>query len=62
MTVHDVRGHRVAELASGTFSAGPHVLTWTGVDDQGVPVSSGVYLVRLHGPGIEAVQTVTLVK
>ena len=31
-------------------------------DDQGVPVSSGVYLVRLHGPGIEAVQTVTLVK
>ncbi len=62
MTVHDVRGRRVAELASGTFSAGPHELTWAGVDDQGVPVSSGVYLVRLHGPGVEAVQTVTLVK
>lgn len=62
VTVHDVRGRRVAELARGSFAAGPHEVTWNGADGAGAPVASGVYLVRLHGEGVEALRTVTLLK
>jgi hypothetical protein len=62
VTVHDVRGRRVAELARGTFGAGEHAVSWHGRDAAGLPAASGVYLVRLHGPGVESVGTITLVK
>jgi hypothetical protein len=62
VSVHDARGRRVAELARGVFPPGRHEATWRGLDDDGRPVASGVYLVRLHGAGVESGRTVTLVK
>ena len=62
VTVHDLRGRRVAVLASGLFGEGQHDLTWHGTDDHGAPVASGVYLVRLSGDGVEATTPVTLLK
>jgi hypothetical protein len=62
LSVYDVRGRRLAELARGRFPAGRYDATWNGTDDGGSGVAAGVYLVRLHGPGVEAVRTVTLVK
>jgi hypothetical protein len=62
VSIHDVRGRRIAELARGGFDAGRHTLTWTGEDHAGRPVASGVYLVRLHGAGLDASGTVTVVK
>jgi hypothetical protein len=62
VTVHDVRGRAVTELARGSFTAGPHEVVWNGADGAGAPVASGVYLVRLHGEGVESFRTVTLLK
>lgn len=62
LSVYDVRGRLLAELARGRFAAGEHHVTWDGTDAGGSVVAAGVYLVRMHGPGVEAVQAVTLLK
>jgi hypothetical protein len=62
LSVHDLRGRMVARLAHGRFEAGRHLRRWDGRNEAGRPVASGVYLVRLHGEGLDASRTVTLVK
>lgn len=47
LIVYDIMGRRVSTLASGTFSAGHHEVEWTGCDQAGRSVASGVYLVRM---------------
>jgi hypothetical protein len=49
LDVFDVHGRRVRRLAEGGYPAGRHRATWQGEDDQGRPVGTGVYLVRLQG-------------
>ncbi len=49
--VIDVSGRRVASLASGYHSGGVHRIEWSGADDAGRIVSSGVYHVRLTATG-----------
>jgi hypothetical protein len=53
LSVYDVRGRRVAVLASGEMTSGLHQITWEGRDDQGQSLPSGVYLYRLVTPGGE---------
>jgi hypothetical protein len=48
LTVHDAAGRRVAVLADGEHSAGPHGVLWNGRDDAGNPVPAGVYFLRLR--------------
>jgi hypothetical protein len=60
--VYDLAGRRVRRLASSVFTAGRHVVPWDGRDDDGRGVSSGVYMVRLHGPEGVATQRVTMVR
>lgn len=62
LSVYDVRGRHLADLARGSFTTGTHTVTWDGKDGSGSPAAAGVYLVRLHGTGVEAVQAVTLLK
>ncbi len=62
LSVHDLRGRHVTDLLSGSLPAGEHRATWRGRDASGRPVASGPYLLRLHGPGLEATRMVTLVK
>lgn len=62
LAVYDIRGRHVVDVAQGRFAAGTHQATWNGTDAAGAPVAAGVYLLRLHGPGVEAATTVTLVK
>ena len=52
MDVFDSRGRLVHRLVDGQdLGAGPHRVVWTGVDDRGVSVASGLYLVRLRVEG-----------
>jgi hypothetical protein len=60
LTVHDVRGRLVAELASGTRAAGTHTATWDGVDRSGREVPSGVYLAVLRAGGEQTTQKLLL--
>jgi len=45
--IYDVEGRRLATLGGGVLDPGSHTLVWTGCSDQGQPVASGVYFLRL---------------
>jgi len=47
LTVHDVRGRRVATLLDEVRSAGPGDVVWHGLDDRGRALASGTYFIRL---------------
>jgi len=46
LKVYDVTGRLVRTLADRVFDAGPHDLTWDGVNDQGSLVPRGVYFAK----------------
>lgn len=46
--VYDLAGRHITTLMSGVRNAGEHRVTWDGRDLEGHPVSSGVYIYRLH--------------
>ncbi|MFH1278627.1 MAG: C25 family cysteine peptidase [Candidatus Eisenbacteria bacterium] len=48
LSVYEISGRRVTTLASGSMDAGSHQVVWMGRDDEGRPVSSGVYFYRLE--------------
>jgi hypothetical protein len=47
LDVFDASGRRVTRLVDEVQSAGPHVREWSGVNDAGMGVSSGVYFYKL---------------
>ena len=47
LAVFDVRGRKVAEIASGSYPRGSYVATWEGRSDNGRFVPAGTYIVRL---------------
>jgi photosystem II stability/assembly factor-like uncharacterized protein len=48
LTVHDVTGRLVADLAGGRRTTGPQAVAWDGRDGSGRPLPSGVYFARLR--------------
>jgi len=63
LTIHDVAGRLVRTLIDGEIlPAGERARTWTGVDDRGRPVPSGVYRGRIQVGGRASVTTLTLVR
>ncbi len=51
LRVFDVRGAHVATVHDGNLNEGCHSLEWTGRDDNGQPVASGMYLYTLTTNG-----------
>ncbi len=47
LTVFDMSGHRVVELANEVFDAGQHPILWDGRDSAGNGVASGAYFVQM---------------
>jgi hypothetical protein len=47
LVIHDLRGRKLATLATGDLLAGEHTVTWRGVDDSGRALPSGIYIVKL---------------
>lgn len=47
LTIHDLRGRRLATLVDGSLPAGSHAIVWPGTDGEGRPLASGVYLYHL---------------
>lgn len=50
LDVFDLRGRRVRTLTRAHHRQGAHSIVWTGVDDRGTNVASGVYFLRLQTP------------
>jgi hypothetical protein len=51
VSVYDIRGAHVIDLAEGVLAAGVYRVPWVGVDAAGRAVASGVYLYRLEWRG-----------
>lgn len=62
LTVYAINGQKICELAGKRFSSGEHAVVWNGRDQQGNPVSSGVYISRLKMEGKVETRRMTLVK
>lgn len=60
--VYDVRGAKIAMLASGFRKAGTYDVRWDGHTSDGVPAASGVYLYRLRAGTHEAQGKLMLMK
>ncbi|MBT3252550.1 MAG: M6 family metalloprotease domain-containing protein [Candidatus Marinimicrobia bacterium] len=48
LTVYDISGREIANLASGEQPAGSYEVNWNGINDSGKSVSTGVYFARLE--------------
>ena len=48
LTIYSVDGRRVTTLVDGLSTAGRHEVVWTGTDDYGRQVPSGIYFYRLE--------------
>ena len=51
LAVYSAAGRLVATLVDRAVPAGPHAVSWNGLDDAGAPVASGVYFFRLTQNG-----------
>lgn len=47
LDIYNIRGQKVRSLQNGQMKAGQHRLSWTGKDDNGKSVTSGVYFYKL---------------
>jgi len=48
MIIYDIRGNTVRTIDSGSQVAGWYEHVWNGMNDEGQPVSTGLYLTRLR--------------
>ncbi|RMD89188.1 MAG: T9SS C-terminal target domain-containing protein [Calditrichaeota bacterium] len=48
LTIYNLRGQIVRRLVNGNQLAGKQKVKWDGTTDQGVPVASGVYMMKLQ--------------
>ncbi len=62
LTIHDPRGRRVRRLAVDAAVEGWREVVWSGDDDAGLGVASGVYFVRLSVDERVTVRKVTVAK
>jgi hypothetical protein len=56
LSVYDLMGREVRQLAAKEQSAGQHSAVWNGRDRSGAAVARGVYFVRLETPGFSGVK------
>jgi hypothetical protein len=62
LRVYDVTGRRVATVVDGELQAGSHSIAWDGRDDDGVRLSSGIYLYELSMGGQRASRRLVLAR
>jgi len=60
--IYDISGRLVKTLASGTAKAGYYQTTWSGLDDNGKSVASGVYFIRMKTGDFESQQKIILIQ
>ncbi|MBW6513948.1 MAG: T9SS type A sorting domain-containing protein [Candidatus Syntrophosphaera sp.] len=48
--IYNLRGQLVKNLGKQDLGKGTHTFVWNGLDNNGAPAASGIYLVRVFGP------------
>ncbi|HOT98097.1 MAG TPA: DUF3160 domain-containing protein [bacterium] len=62
LEIYNVRGEKVITLFSGRQTAGRHQIRWHTADAASLPLSSGVYFLRLSGSQFETIRPLSLIK
>jgi len=62
LSIFDVRGRRVRDLADGDQSVGVHRIAWNARDARGSRVAAGVYFIRLAAAGAVETERVVLLR
>lgn len=60
--VYNIAGQRIKTLVSDYLPASTQTIVWDGTNDNGLRVSSGLYLFRLQAGGFSAVKKMVLIK
>jgi hypothetical protein len=60
--VFNVQGRLIARLVDRSMGPGTIELDWSGKDDAGSPVPSGIYFYRIDAPGVNEVRKVHIVR
>jgi hypothetical protein len=62
LEIYSADGTLVRRLVSGAYPAGSHGVTWSGRDDAGIEVASGIYFYRLRALGDVVTKKMVLIK
>jgi hypothetical protein len=62
IVVYNVLGQKVATLVNQQMNAGYHSISWSGLNESGSPVSSGVYLYRIETDNFKDVKKLMYLK
>ncbi|HDR04531.1 MAG TPA: T9SS type A sorting domain-containing protein, partial [Candidatus Marinimicrobia bacterium] len=62
LQVYDIQGRQLSQLYHGYQTAGSHQLSWNAQNNDGLPLSSGVYILRLQSDTKLQTQKVVLIK
>ncbi|MBN1294515.1 MAG: DPP IV N-terminal domain-containing protein [Candidatus Latescibacteria bacterium] len=62
LAIYNVMGQKVRELISGQMNQGIHSINWDGRNEQGLPVSAGVYVSRLRMEDVVRTGRMMLIK
>lgn len=62
LNIYNMKGQIIRRLADGNYPAGQHSVVWDGTDDNGMPVSSGLYMYRLDFGGVSSTRKMLLMK
>ncbi len=62
LTIYNVLGQEIRELAQGEFPAGKHQVLWDGANNNGASVASGIYFYRLKTDAFAETRKMTLLK
>jgi hypothetical protein len=60
--VYDLSGNLVRTLVNDNRTAGEHEVTWNGLNDKGVRVSSGVYIYRIEAGNFAQTRRMVMLK
>ena len=55
-------GQKVATLINGELNAGPHNVTWNGLNEVGQKVATGIYFYELKSGDFSSIKKMLLVK
>jgi Peptidase C10 family/FlgD Ig-like domain/Spi protease inhibitor len=62
LEIYNIKGQKVKTLTNGVLEEGEHILHWSGSDDNGKPVSSGIYFYKLKNGRYTSTKKMILMK
>ena len=62
LNVYNIRGQRVKTLVNDTLNSGYHSVVWSGLNDSGHTVSSGIYFYRITAGEFTATRRIVMLK